>query len=106
MLLLVVQDDPEADPRLVPIGGNGLLIFNLDWRFPIVGPIGGSLFVDAGNVWADWRDFDVDHIKPGAGIGFRYLSPIGPLRLEIGWKLDREPSEDPYVIFFSFGNAF
>ena len=32
--------------------------------------------------------------------------PIGPLRLEVGWKLDREPFEDPYVWFVSLGNAF
>jgi outer membrane protein insertion porin family len=45
-------------------------------------------------------------MKWGAGAGVRYLSPIGPLRFEIGWKLEREPYEDPYVWFFSIGNPF
>jgi outer membrane protein assembly complex protein YaeT len=58
--LLVVpdEDDPNAEPRLVPIGGNALLIANLEYRFPIFGTFGGSAFVDAGNVWADWRNVD------------------------------------------------
>ena len=43
-----------------------------------------------------------------AGFGFRYLSPIGPLRAELGWKLHRErnPPEGPIVLFVSFGNPF
>ncbi len=45
-------------------------------------------------------------MKWGAGFGVRYLSPVGPLRLEIGWKLDREEFEDPYVWFISLGNPF
>ncbi len=103
---LLVADDPADGQRLVPVGGTGMVLVNLDYRFPIAGPVGGTLFVDAGNVWADWRSFDPTEIKTGTGLGIRYLSPIGPLRLEAGWKLDREPGEDPVVLFFSFGNTF
>jgi outer membrane protein insertion porin family len=63
-------------------------------------------FVDVGNVWADWRDIDPGGLKAGAGLGARFLSPIGPVRLEVGWKLDREPEEDPWVVLFSVGNPF
>ncbi|MGB6337653.1 MAG: outer membrane protein assembly factor BamA [Thermoanaerobaculia bacterium] len=106
--LLVVPnpDDPDAEPRLVPIGGNALVIANLEYRFPIFGTFGGTAFFDAGNVWADWRNIDLGDSRPGIGVGARWLSPVGPLRVEIGWKLDKLPQEDPYVIFFSFGNAF
>ncbi|MDX1503298.1 MAG: POTRA domain-containing protein [Thermoanaerobaculia bacterium] len=90
----------------VPVGGTGLLLANVDYRFPIAGPVGGSLFVDAGNVWADWRRIDVGQAKGGVGLGLRYLSPIGPLRLEVGWKLDRERGEPGSVVFLSFGNPF
>lgn len=102
------SDPLDADDRgrLVPVGGNGLLLLNLDYRFPIVGAFGGTVFVDAGNVWADWRSIDLSQIKTGAGVGVRYRTPIGPLRLEIGWKLDREEGEDPYEVSLSFGNPF
>ncbi|MEE8523628.1 MAG: BamA/TamA family outer membrane protein, partial [Thermoanaerobaculia bacterium] len=89
------------------LGGNGLFIANLDYRFPIAGPLGGTLFLDAGNVWADWRDLDPADVEFGAGLGIRYLSPIGPIRLEIGWKIESDlPDADKPVFFFSFGNPF
>ena len=93
--------------ELVEVGGNGLALLNLDYRFPIADPVGGIVFFDYGNVWADWRDLDLSDFKPGAGVGLRYASPIGPVRLEIGWKLDPEPGEDNNPVFFlSFGNPF
>ena len=97
----------DANGNLVELGGNGLMVLNLDYRFPISGDFGGTVFFDLGNVWADWRDFDPSELEAGAGLGFRYASPIGPIRLEIGWKLDSEFSgdEDP-VFFLSFGNPF
>ncbi len=96
----------ESDEGLISVGGDGLLLMNLDWRIPIAGPVGGVLFADAGNVWSDWRNIDAGEVKAGAGLGVRYQSPIGPLRLEVGWKLDRERDESPAVIFLSFGNPF
>jgi outer membrane protein assembly factor BamA len=89
-----------------PIGGNGLALLNLDYRFPISGGLGGTIFVDAGNVWADWQDVRLRDVKPGAGLGLRYLTPIGPLRVEVGWKLDRERGEPKSAVLVSFGNAF
>jgi outer membrane protein assembly factor BamA len=99
----LASDDPG---RLLPVGGNGLLLASLDWRFPIVGDFGGTVFADAGNVWADWRDVDPREAKLGVGAGARYRTPVGPVRLDIAWKLDREPQEDPYQVFLSFGYAF
>jgi len=89
-----------------PIGGKGLFLFNVDYRFPLVGALGGTVFLDTGNVWADWRDVRLREIKSGAGVGLRYLTPIGPLRVEVGWKLDREPGESASAVLVSFGNAF
>jgi len=104
-LFPVVNDEGEVT-GLSATGGDGLFLLNLDYRFPILGPVGGGLFVDSGNVWADWRDIDLSEVKTGVGIGARYKSPVGLVRLDIGWKLDREPTEDSYVIFFSFGNPY
>lgn len=107
--LLLCDDLPEEDRdcqpgEILPVGGTAMGLVNLDWRFPLGLGLGGVVFVDAGNVWADWDH--ADQVKVGAGVGVRYSSPVGPLRLEIGWKLDREEFEDPYVIFISVGNPF
>jgi outer membrane protein insertion porin family len=100
-------DQDPSNGRLIETGGNGLFLTNLDYRFPISGPMGGTVFLDAGNIWADWRDFDPDEIRLGVGLGLRYRSPIGPLRLEVGWKLDRQSHESTAPEFFlSFGNPF
>ncbi len=96
----------EPDGDVVALGGGALALLNLEWRFPIAGDFGGVAFVDGGNVWRQPGDFDADELRWGAGVGLRYRSPIGPLRVEIGWKLDRLPFEDPYELFFSLGNPF
>ncbi|MCP4661289.1 MAG: BamA/TamA family outer membrane protein [bacterium] len=96
--------DVEGDR--IEVGGNGLFLLNLDYRFPITETFGGTVFFDLGNVWADWRDLDTADLKPGIGFGLRYLSLVGPVRLEVGWKLDAEPGEDDPVFFLSFGNPF
>ena len=80
----------------LPVGGDGLLLFNLEYRFPVFGDFGGTLFYDTGNVWADWRSIRPRTLKNGVGLGARYLSPIGPIRAGIGWKLDRERGESAY----------
>lgn len=94
----------EEDER-EPIGGNGLALLNLEVRFPLFSAVGGAVFLDSGNVWRDWRDLD-GSFRNGVGLGVRYLSPIGPLRLDIGFKLDRKPGESGFEVHFSFGNPF
>jgi outer membrane protein assembly factor BamA len=96
--------DEDGDP--FPLGGGGLALLNLDWRFPIAGAFGGNVFVDGGNVWREEGDVDLSEVRWGAGVGLRYASPLGPLRAEIGWKLDRESFEDPWVVSISLGNPF
>jgi outer membrane protein insertion porin family len=105
-LIVDGSSDSTGGQALVPLGGTGLVIANLDYRFPIVGALGGSVFADLGNVWADWKDFDSSEMKLGLGLGVRYRSPIGPLRLEVGWKVSREIGEDSHVVLLSFGNPF
>ncbi len=92
--------------RSTPAGGTGLALVNLDYRFPVYGAFGGVVFLDSGNVWGDWRQMRLDKMKNGVGLGVRYASPVGPVRLEMGWKLDRLPGESPYEIYFSFGTPF
>lgn len=100
--------DPTGDGgiELLPVGGNGLLLGNLEYRFPIIGPLGGTVFADLGNVWRDWRDVDPMELRYGLGVGLRYRSPVGPVRLELGFNLDREPGEDRLQVHLVFGNPF
>lgn len=95
---------PLADP--LKLGGDGLALVNLEYRFPLFGALGGTLFFDSGNVWADWRRIDPSEFRHGAGVGLQYLSPVGPLRVGVAWKLDRKPGESPYELFFNIGNPF
>lgn len=105
--LILRPDRPGTEEDdFAAVGGTGLFLFNLEYRFPLFGALGGTVFYDAGNVWADWRDLDPGELKGGVGLGARYLSPIGPLRLDFGWKLDREPGERDWAVSVSFGNPF
>ena len=88
------------------IGGNALLLANVEWRVPLAGGIGLVLFADWGNVWAGPSYIDVHEGRWGAGLGLHYLTPVGPFRLEYGFRLDREPSEDSGALSFSIGYPF
>ena len=88
-------------------GGNGLLLANLDYRFSVWGPVGGVLWVDSGNVWPDWREIRPQDFKTGIGLGVRYVSPIGPIRAGVGYKLDPNPGDTGRFRFYlAVGNPF
>jgi len=89
-----------------PIGGQGLLIANQEFRFPIYRQFRGIVFYDAGNVYARFQDFDPSNVRHVLGGGLRYDMPLGPLRLEYGRKLDRRPGESAGEFFFAIGAAF
>lgn len=73
-------------------------------RFPLVGKwdLMGAVFYDGGQVLLDGFDF-ADKWRDAAGIGLRYLTPIGPLNLEYGHKLDRKDGEDEGAFYLSVG---
>jgi outer membrane protein assembly complex protein YaeT len=85
------SDDPTQAGKTAtqfPTGGRSIFIVNAEYRFPIAGPFGGTLFVDAGNVFFDTH-IELNRIRYGIGSGLRYLSPIGPVRVDLGYNLDR-----------------
>lgn len=88
------------------IGGNALLMANLEWRMPLTGGLGIVLFADWGNVWAGPSYVKTSEGRWGAGLGFHYLTPVGPFRLEYGFRLDRAPGEDTGALSFSIGYPF
>jgi outer membrane translocation and assembly module TamA len=91
-------------------GGDALLVLNAELRAALGRNISAAGFVDAGNVFARTADLRIGDIRPTAGFGFRYKSPIGPLRFDIGFNLDRQPVagalESPRQYFFTLGQAF
>ncbi len=98
---------PETlDPNGFPKGGNGLVVLNAELRVQVWPPLGVVTFLDAGNVYARVRDLSLAELRPSAGVGLRYQSPIGPLRVDLGFKLDRRAGERLTALHFSFGQAF
>ncbi|MFA6033795.1 MAG: POTRA domain-containing protein [Myxococcota bacterium] len=68
-------------------GGNTYILYRAEFRFPIYGGFDGGLFVEAGNLWLNARDMRPWDVRPCAGFGLRYLTPVGPLSLDIGFNL-------------------
>jgi outer membrane protein insertion porin family len=88
-----------------PVGGSSQLVVNNELIFPIIEPLGlrGVFFFDMGNAFGHDQGLDLGELRYAAGWGFRWLSPIGPLRIEIGYPLDRKRGEKSSVFLFSFG---
>jgi outer membrane protein assembly complex protein YaeT len=105
-------DLPTLDSRGFPQGGNALMIFNAELRVPVWGDFGSVFFVDAGNIFGRVNEVDFSRIRPTAGFGVRYKSPVGPIRVDIGFKLDRSRfdtigrNEPLSEIHISIGQAF
>ncbi|MEO8658943.1 MAG: outer membrane protein assembly factor BamA [Bryobacteraceae bacterium] len=91
----------QAGPRDLttgfPIGGNAFLVNSIEYRFPLIGQsLGGVLFHDAGNVYTDLNSIsfryrqrgktDFDYMVHAVGFGFRYRTPIGPVRLDLAFS--------------------
>jgi len=122
--------DPESSSFVFTEGGTKEVLFNLEFEFPIFEEVGikGVIFADAGNVFAEEENFfyvddkvrepqvDNPNFDPrnlplgmfwSVGFGFRWFSPIGPLRFEWGIPLTPRPDDDRGPLFeFSIGNSF
>jgi outer membrane protein insertion porin family len=104
-------DAGTLDPNGFPTGGNALTVLNLELRAPLWRELGGVVFVDAGNVFRRVGDLDLGALRTSAGFGFRYKSPLGPVRVDFGFRLDSrrgvpDAKEPGYAIHFSIGQAF
>ena len=95
-----VEDDGN------PIGGNALVLINAEYVRKLSSLFSGHVFVDSGNVWASPSSVRFEDFRWGAGLGFSLDTPAGPIRLEYGWKLDREEGESPGQWWLSFGIPF
>ncbi len=130
--ILAQNPGPPAELQQLPLGGNMQLIWNSEIEFPLFQRVGisGVVFLDAGNAYnleEKWCNQEAsaaiqlsrkvnpctefpasftEGIRTSVGFGFRWFSPIGPLRFEWGIPLDRQPGEEPLVFEFTIGNFF
>jgi outer membrane protein assembly factor BamA len=95
----------DASGDVIPLGGASMAVLNLEFRlFPGEG-LGFALFGDAGNVWPD-QSIRIDDLRASYGAGLRYGTPIGPLRIDYGQKINRKSGESPGEVHFNIGHAF
>jgi outer membrane protein assembly factor BamA len=93
------------DQNGVPLGGEVMFVVNQEVHSRIWGSISGLVFFDAGNVWESKGTLEAELFK-SVGAGLRYVSPVGPLRLDYAYPLDRRPGDPEYKVYFGFGNVF
>jgi len=94
-----------------PTGGNGEVVLNAELRVAAAKGFTGVTFIDAGNIFLHASNLSVTDLRPAAGFGVHYKSPIGPIRLELGFNLSpRElvpgTLERRRVLHISLGQAF
>ncbi|TFG35604.1 MAG: outer membrane protein assembly factor BamA, partial [Nitrospirales bacterium] len=89
-----------------PIGGNAFLMENLELRVSITDSLGLVAFLDGGNVWRKMNEMSLNDFKFTTGLGLRYSTPVGPVRVDYGHKLQREKGESAGEVHFSIGHAF
>ncbi len=108
-------EDPSCGVKIaVPVGGEQLLILNSELRFPlgipapfVGGSLGGAAFYDLGNVYTNvtFKNVFTD-LSHTAGFGLRYKTPVGPVRIDIGFLLNPPPGVKSHQVFITLGQAF
>lgn len=114
----------EGEPSAVVVGGRLLLVGNAEMRVPI--PFlsryrfSAALFADAGNVWRSLGSVDIDHFRLlqdrdevtdedfrySVGLGLRYNTPVGPIRLDFGMPIKRNETDKFGRFHLSLGQIF
>jgi len=102
------------DANGLPVGGRTMLEWSSEVRFPLSGKISGVAFIDAGNVWAGSTDFRFTGFRYAVGPGLRYLTPIGPIRADLGYQMNHipgliingKPESRFWRLHFSIGQSF
>jgi outer membrane translocation and assembly module TamA len=98
----------------LPIGGFSMLQGSSEVRLPLAGKLGGAAFLDYGNVGAESGKFTGQGLRYAIGPGLRYLTPVGPARIDFGYQLNRIPNlrvngvpeARQWRVHFSIGQAF
>ena len=116
------RTDSSGFERYVPLGGRAMFGFNIELRQELnffIDGLGMAVFLDGGQIWETFAQLETRPLQYGVGGGFRYQSPIGPVRIDVGYKVnptDRDLNRyngrdfgsawDRIGIHFSIGQAF
>ncbi|GAA0738203.1 autotransporter assembly complex protein TamA [Sphingomonas japonica] len=99
------QSIGPRDPNNEPVGGRSLSEFSLEARVKAFGNFGIVPFFDGGNIYTStlprFSDF-----RYGAGVGVRYYSNFGPIRVDVGTPLNPQPGDSRIAVYVSLGQAF
>jgi outer membrane protein assembly factor BamA len=99
----------DAETAVLPIGGEVYALGTVELRKPLLWDISAVGFLDIGMAWNDWAEMMEQPPLPAAGVGLRYKSPVGPVRLDVGFRLDDDADfadEPPLNVHFSLSEAF
>lgn len=99
------QSIGPRDPNNDPIGGRSLTEFALEARVRAFGAFGLVPFFDGGNIYTDPLP-RLSGFRYGAGLGVRYLSNFGPIRVDVGTPLNPQPGDSRIAVYVSLGQAF
>jgi len=105
------QPNDTLDPDGFPLGGNGLIILMSELRVPVRWGVTAVGFIDVGNVYAHPSTIDLGQMRGSIGGGIRWKSPLGPFRIDYGFKMSRQNiavgvPESRGELWVSFGQAF
>ena len=103
---LKVRSLSPVDETGAKIGGTSMFFGNIELTYPLIPHFRLAVFFDFGDVYGFGKDFDVGDIRTDAGAGFRWFSPIGPIRFDYGFNLNRKEGERAAQFNFSIGGPF
>lgn len=89
-----------------PSGGDNMVNGNVEIRIPLKYGVIAAFFLDAGSVWITGDSSNGFDLRESAGVGLRYITPVGPIGIDYGWKLDRREGEDLAEWHFTIGSVF
>jgi len=89
-----------------PVGGKSLVEMSAELRHPVTDTIDVIGFLDAGQVSLRSWDFPLDNLQYGIGVGARYRTVIGPVRVDLGFPLDRRGNDATWQVYLAVGDTF
>ncbi len=103
----VYQSAGPRDAFDNPLGGASVVEASVELRQRLFEPFGAVAFVDAGSAYPGFLpDFSLFAPRVGAGVGIRYYTDFGPVRLDVGFPLNRREGDPPFGVYVSLGQSF